>query len=137
MEVLLVIGILALLAAFVVPSLMGAGEQAKKGIAKTFVGRSAPIGGALRRYKWDIGKYPDTDEGLLALYERPDSVDEDSGKWTQAYMEGHADELIDPWNNAYQYRFPGEADEKEYDLWSFGPDGEDGTDDDITSWRKK
>ncbi len=137
LELLLVIGILALLAAFVVPSLFGTGQKAKIGIAQTYLGRSGPLGGALRQYKWDIGHYPDTDEGLQALYERPDSVDEESGKWAGPYLEGDAEDLVDPWGHPYQYRFPGEAKETEYDMWSFGLDGKDGTEDDITSWKKK
>lgn len=137
LEVLLVIGILALLAAFVVPTVLGTGEKAKIGIAQTYVGRSGPVGNALRQYKWDIGTYPDTNEGFLALYERPDSVDEETGKWTNPYLEGVIEELVDPWGRPYQYRFPGEANEKEYDLWSMGPDGKDDTDDDIKSWREK
>lgn len=137
LEVLLVIGILALLAAFVVPSLTGAGKQARIGIAKTAIGRSGPIANALKRYKWDIGTFPDTDEGLEALFERPDSVDEESGKWTGPYLEGDPEDLTDPWGYPYQYRFPGEAKETEYDLWSFGDDRKDGTDDDIVSWKQK
>jgi general secretion pathway protein G len=137
LELLLVIGILALLAAFVVPALSGAGLTAKIGIAKSAIGRNGPISGALKRYKWDIGVYPETDEGFKALYERPASVDEESKKWAGPYLDTPLDELKDPWGNAYQYRFPGSADEKEFDLWSMGPNGKDGDDDDITSWTRK
>jgi len=137
LEVLLVIGILALLAAFVVPSVLGTGEKAKRQLAQAAIGRSGPISSALRQYKWDIGTYPETSEGLLALYERPDSVDEESDKWTQAYIEGSIEELVDPWGHPYHYRFPGDVNEKEYDLWSEGPDGKEDTDDDIVSWKKK
>ncbi len=137
LEVLLVIGILALLAAFVVPNLVATGEKAKVGLVKSAIGRTGPIAGQLRQYKWDVGVYPETDEGLQALFERPDSVDEESDKWTGPYLEGTMDELRDPWGNVYQYRFPGEANEKNYDLWSLGPDGKDGTDDDVVNWKKK
>ena len=137
LEVLLVIGILALLAAFVVPALSGAGEKARIGIAQTAIGRSGPIASALKRYKWDIGTFPDTDEGLAALFECPDSVDEESGKWAGPYLEGDPEDLTDPWGNPYQYRFPGEAKETEFDLWSFGPDRDDDTDDDVVSWKRK
>jgi general secretion pathway protein G len=137
LEVLLVIGILALLAAFVVPALSGAGERARIGIAQSEIGRNGPIAGALKRYKWDIGKFPDTDEGLAALFERPSSVDEESKKWNGPYVEGSPEDLKDPWGKPFQYRFPGDANEKEYDLWSFGPDMKDSTDDDITSWKRK
>ena len=132
---LLVIGILALLAAFVVPSLMNAGEEAKRGMAKTAVGPNGPISGALQRYKWHIGTYPDTDEGLKALMERPSSVDESSGKWQGPYLKPPQD-FKDPWGTEYQYRFPGNANETECDMWSMGSDLKDNTDDDITSWKK-
>lgn len=137
LEVLLVIGILALLAAFVVPSLSGAGRKARIDIAKAAIGRNGPISSALKRYQWDVGKYPDSDEGFEALYERPDSVEEDSGKWAGPYLDTPLEDLVDPWTHPYQYRFPGELKETEFDLWSFGPDGEDGSDDDITSWKRK
>ncbi len=45
--------------------------------------------------------------------------------------------LKDPWGNEYQYKNPGEFNEDSYDLYSMGPDGEDGTDDDIGNWRKE
>ncbi|MCP4590526.1 MAG: type II secretion system major pseudopilin GspG [bacterium] len=137
LEVLLVIGILALLAAFVVPSISGAGKQARVKLTTAAIGRNGPISSALKRYQWDIGVYPDTDEGFEALYERPDSVEEDSGKWTEPYLDTPLEDLVDPWGNPFQYRYPGEANESEFDLWSFGPDGIDGTDDDIVSWKKK
>ena len=113
------------------------GKEAKIAIAKAMIERRGPVSAALRQYKSDIGTYPKTDEGLLALFERPDSVDENSGKWTEPYLEGWIDELADPWGNPYHYRFPGATNEKEYELWSMGSDQKDGTDDDITSWKSK
>ena len=138
LEVLLVIGIIALIAAFVLPSIMGAGEEARIGLAQAAVEPNGPLGSALQKYKWNIGTYPETDEGLKALIERPSSVDESSGKWKGPYIvPADPEKLKDPWGNEYQYRFPGEITETEFDLWSFGPDLKDGTDDDITSWKKK
>jgi general secretion pathway protein G len=40
----------------------------------------------------------------------------------------------DPWGNEYQYAYPGEANPNSYDIWSYGPDGSSGTDDDIGNW---
>ena len=40
----------------------------------------------------------------------------------------------DPWGNPFQYEFPGRRNPDSYDLWSFGPDGVNGTADDIGNW---
>jgi len=137
LEILLVVGILALLAAFVVPNLIGAGDQAKNDIAKMAVGRTGEIGKALQRFRMDMGVYPETDEGLKALFERPSGVDEDDKRWKGPYLDGTPEEMKDPWEHEYQYRSPGEFNEDSFDLWSLGKDGKDGTDDDVKNWREK
>jgi len=137
LEVLMVIAILGLLAMLVVPNVMGRGEKAKIDMAKATVAKSGPIAQALKMYRMDVGTYPSTEEGLQALVERPDSIPEDSDKWgPEPYIED-PETLKDPWGNEYQYRYPGEFNEKGYDLWSLGPDGEDGTEDDIGNWKKE
>lgn len=135
LEILIVVGILALLAAFVVPSLIGAQDSAKIDMARSAVGNNGVIAGALKRYRLDVGKYPDTDEGLEALFKRPSSIDEDSNKWRGPYMEGDPEELLDPWLEEYIYESPGKFNEDGYDLSSKGPDMEEGTDDDIKNWK--
>lgn len=139
MEILLVVGILALLAAFVVPNLITAGDQAKIDITKAAIGGNGNIATALLRYRQDVGTFPETDEGLAALFEKPNSVEEErEGEiWKGAYLEGSPEDLRDPWKREYQYKCPGDVNEKGYDLWSMGPDGKDGTDDDIKNWREK
>lgn len=137
MEILLVVGILALLAAFVVPNLMKAGEEAKIKIGEAAIGGNGPIAQALDKYKFDVGVYPETDEGLKALFEMPSSIDEESKKWKGAYLKGSPEELKDPWKNEYQYKSPGDVNEDSYDLWSNGPDGKEGTEDDIKNWVEK
>ena len=135
-EVLLVIAILGILAAFVVPSFMGAGEQAKIDLAQAGVGPSGPIASSLDLYRLAVGEYPATEDGLRALWEKPDSLDEDD-KWTGPYIKD-VTSLIDPWGkNEYQYRYPGEFNTHGYDLWSMGPDKEDGTEDNVTNWTKE
>jgi len=137
MEVLMVAAILALLAAFAVPALMRSGDEAKNNLCKAAIGRSGSIAQALNKYRFDIGRYPDTSEGLEALYERPNSIDEDSGKWKGPYIEGRIEELRDPWGLEYEYKSPGEFNEDSYDLWSLGIDAKEGTDDDIKNWVEK
>lgn len=136
-EVLMVTTILALLAAFAVPALLNQGKQAQIQLCEAAVGRNGVIAKQLKQYRFDVGRFPDTDEGLQALYEIPDSVDEESGKWKGPYMEGTLEELEDPWKESFQYRSPGEFNEDSFDLWSKGPDGEDGSDDDISNWTER
>ena len=132
-EVLLVIAILALLAAFVVPRFITVGEKANVKTAKAAVGRTGPFATALDLYRMAIGTYPEGEEGLMMLIETPEDEDLEK-KWTGPYIEDEQS-LKDPWGNEYNYRFPGEMDEDKYELWSNGPDGEEGTEDDIRSWK--
>lgn len=84
-----------------------------------------------------------TDEDLDDL----DSVDEDLAEWNGPYLKGRLDTKSnsikpmpptiprDPWGNEYQYLFPGAHNgEESPDIWSFGPDGVDGTEDDVINW---
>ena len=137
MEVLMVAAILALLAAFAVPALMRSGEEAKENFFKAAIGHSGTIASALDKFRFDVGRYPDTSEGLEALFERPSDIDEDSEMWKGEYLKGALEELRDPWNQEFEYKSPGEFNEKGYDLWSRGPDRRDGTDDDIKNWIEK
>jgi len=130
-EVLLVIAILALLAAFVLPQLLGRGEQAKIDMARAAVGRTGPIAKQLDIYRLDVGRYPEGEDGLKKLCEKPED-EEEAKKWKGPYLD--ASSLKDPWGEEYKYRFPGETRPEVYDLWSMGPDKQDGTEDDIKSW---
>ncbi len=140
MELLLVAGILALLAAFAIPRLFQQAQQAKMKLCEAAIGQNGPIAKALNSYKWDMGRFPDTDEGLEALFQRKQEVDDESYKGP--YLEGAFEELKDPWENTYEYRYPGEVHGEEmYDLWSRGPDrvddgGKEGSDD-IKNWIEK
>lgn len=129
LEILIVVGIIAILAAFVVPSLMGSGEKAKIQLAKALVADNGTIAGALDRFRLDMGTYP---EELAELTEKPDDDDED--KWAGPYIK-NPDDIKDPWGNAVEYKYPGDVREDSYDLWCVGPDKEDGTDDDIKNWK--
>jgi general secretion pathway protein G len=137
LEILIVVGILALLAAFVVPSLIRSGDEAKKELARAAVGRNGRIADALKKYKLYSGTYPETDDGLEALYKRPSHIDEDSEKWRGPYLEGNPEELLDPWQNQFVYECPGKFNEDSYDLSSPGPDGKEDTEDDIKNWTER
>ncbi len=133
LEVLMVVVIIGLLAAFVVPNFFGAGEKAKKDLTQALV--DSGLNGALDLYRAHMGNYPKTDDGgLTLLLEQPD--DEDlAKKWHGPYIK-KAKDLKDPWGQDLLYAFPGEVNENGYDLSSTGPDTEEGTDDDIINWER-
>jgi general secretion pathway protein G len=131
LEVLIVAGLLAVLAAFVVPSLFGRSEKVKQNLALAAVSSSGPIATAIDNFRLDIGRYP---EELEELYTQPDD-DEEAEKWDPEGYIKDKDTLVDPWGEPYQYRYPGEYHENSYDLWSMGTDREDDTDDDIVNWK--
>jgi general secretion pathway protein G len=89
------------------------------------------FGTALDTYKMDNGKYPTSQEGLLALVQKPASAGAD---W-QSYLKKSAVPK-DPWGTEYQYSSPGK-DGRAYDIVSLGADGKEGgegEDQDIGSW---
>lgn len=85
---------------------------------------------ALMGYRMDVGSYPSTEEGLTALLLAPEGKED---RWKRPYLNS-AEELKDSWGKPYQYRFPGSKNPSGYDLWSLGPDGQDGTADDVGNW---
>lgn len=86
---------------------------------------------ALLSYERKAMRKPTTEQGLSALVEKPTT--EPIPESYSAYME----ELPrDPWGAPYKYKLPGEKSKKGFDLWSIGPDGVDGTEDDIGNWKK-
>lgn len=125
LEVIVVVAILILLATLIIPRFAGRVDQAKKDKALLQVNEMSK---ALELYRLDNGFYPTTDQGLKALTEKPDS-DPIPKKWKR-YMDSVP---TDPWENEYQYIQPGVH--KDFDLFSYGPDGIE-SDDDIKNWVK-
>ena len=126
-ELLLVLVILAALAAIVVPKFTNRSEQARITAAKTDI---ANIEVALDAFEIDCSRFPSTEEGLRALISVPPGLVGWSGEYLKKGMPK------DPWGNAYVYRFPGQHSASSYDLYSAGPDGQEGTADDITNWHE-
>ncbi len=123
-EVLVVLIILGLLAAIIVPRVTGQAERAK--VDQTKIQLRA-LKDALEMYKLDNGMYPTTQQGLNALVEKPE-IPPEPQRWRQ-----YLDKLPkDPWDRDYIYISPGVN--KPFELRSAGPDGEEGTDDDISVW---
>ena len=79
-----------------------------------------------------MGTYPVGEDGLSKLLHEPDDPNQ-AEKWKGPYLEDE-ESLKDPWGHFYRYRFPGKHNRGGYDLWCVGPDGLDGTEDDITNW---
>lgn len=119
-ELLLVLVILAILAAVVVPKFTGRTEQARQSAAKADISN---LKVALSTFETDNGRFPTTEEGLRALVEKP----ADLSNWKHQYIEKVP---TDPWGHDYIYRIPGTSN-KEFDLFSMGPDGHEGGGDDI------
>jgi general secretion pathway protein G len=124
-ELLLVLVILTTLAAIVVPKFSGRSEQAKVTAAETQISNFET---ALDAFEVDNGYYPKGDDGLQLLLEEP----KDATNWRGPYLKKSIP--LDPWNNEYIYDCPGKNNEDGYDLYSMGPDGRKGTDDDIVNW---
>ncbi len=126
-ELLLVLVILAILTAIVVPKFAGRSEQARVTAAQTDI-RS--FESAIGQFELDAGRYPTEAEGLQALVAEPP----DAKNWrTGGYLERNAIPK-DPWGNAYVYVCPGKRNPDGYDVYSAGPNGQEGDDDDIGNW---
>jgi general secretion pathway protein G len=128
-EIMVVVAILAILAALVVPRIMGRTDDAKRTAAKVQIRN---IEGALQLYKLDNGVYPSTEQGLKALMEKP-TVGVVPKKWK---VGGYLPKLPeDPWGNPYKYLSP--SPKGDYEVLSLGTDGEvggEGVNADIANW---
>ena len=127
-EVMVVMIIISLMAAFVVPEVFKKFSKAKLRATYTQI---ELFGTALDSYRLDVGSYPTTSEGLQSLIKRPSGAED----WEGPYLKKN--ELpLDSWNNAYHYESPGSH--GDYDLYSFGKDnaeGGEGENRDIVSWK--
>lgn len=124
-ELIVVLVILGLLATVVGPKVMDRLGKGKVEIAKMQV---SELSGALDLFRFDVGRYPTSAEGLAALTTNPGVEN-----WSGPYLKKGAPK--DPWNREYQYRSPGEH--GDYDLYSLGADGTEGGDGenlDVSSW---
>ncbi|MBK8475611.1 MAG: type II secretion system major pseudopilin GspG [Opitutaceae bacterium] len=125
-EILIVVSIILLLTGLAVQQGGAIFDDARKDTTRVFVQETLKL--PLTRYKIDNGGFPYTEEGLQALMSAPNTGAE---RWRGPYV----DKLdADPWGSPYQYRCPGTRNTSGYDLWSRGPDRQDGTADDIGNW---
>jgi general secretion pathway protein G len=126
-ELLLVLVILAALSAMVVPKFTNRSKEAKITAAKADI---STIEAAIDAFEIDTGRYPTSSEGLRALVTEPSNLREN--EWKGPYWKRGVPK--DPWQNEYVYKYPGQYNEYGYDLYSLGPDGLQGTEDDIKNW---
>lgn len=125
-ELMLVVTIIGILAALVIPKIAGKGEQARETAARADI--FGGIKTALDSFEVDNGYYP---KSLQDLIQQPSNAK----NWRGPYLDP-ATLPIDPWGNPYVYYFPGKHNPTGYDLLSVGPDGNEGTEDDIGNWTK-
>jgi general secretion pathway protein G len=126
LELLVVMVIIGLLAGYVGPKFF---SQIGKAEIKTARAQLDSLGKALDQYRIDTGRYPSSEQGLAALVTKPANESHWSGPYLQKGLPP------DPWGRPYMYKFPGEH--GDYDLLTFGKDGQPGgTGDaeDVTNW---
>jgi len=128
-ELMIVAVVLAILAAAIIPNIVGRTEIARRSRAQSDI---AAMQNLLELYYLDMGRYPTEEEGLRVLYYAPDEAEE---RWKGPYMK--KPQFSDPWGNRYVYRSPGTESDQPYEIVSYGANGEEGGEGDaadITSW---
>lgn len=126
LELLVVVAIIGLLAAYVGPRYFG---QIGKAETKAAMAQIDALGKALEAYRLDVGRFPTTQQGLAALMAAPPGTP----RWGGPYLKKEVP--LDPWGQPYRYKSPG--DHGEFDVSSHGRDGApggSGEDADIGNW---
>lgn len=115
LELLVVVTIIGLLAAYVGPKYFSQLGRSEQGVAKAQVEAFAR---ALDTYRLEVGQYPSSEEGLNALLVKPANA----GKWNGPYLQKAVP--LDPWGRAYLYRSPSAS--GDFEIVSYGKDGQPG-----------
>ena len=124
-EMLVVLAIIGLIVGLVGPRVLNYLSDSKVKAARIQIDSFAS---ALDLYFLDSGRYPNTNEGMNALMQRPSSA----SAWNGPYLKGN-NVPKDPWGNAYVYKAPGQH--GQYDLYSLGPEAREGQAN-VTSWSR-
>jgi len=127
LEILLVVVIIGLLVGVAVVRLGGKTKSAQITATRMDINTFSV---ALGDYELQSGSYPTTEQGLQALIIQPSNV----SIWKGPYIEAIRIK-DDPWGHKYIYKCPGEKLPHSFDLYSAGPDGVEGNDDDIGNWQ--
>lgn len=117
LEIMVVITIMTMIMGAVGVGVMGYLDKSKMKQAKIDI---VTISNALDLYKTEFGRYPESEDGLSRLVEEKILKEKKVPR--------------DPWGNDYIYIYPGSNNDDGFDLYSFGPDGKEGGNDDIVNW---
>lgn len=132
LELMVVVVIMSILALVVMPRIIDRPDQARVARVHSDL---AVLSGAIKLYKLDNFRYPTTEQGLMALVDKP-TIEPVPKNWAG---NGYIDRLPkDPWGNDYQYLLPGVH--GEFDVFTLGADGVsggEGLDADIGSWSEE
>lgn len=126
LELLVVVAIIALLVGYVAPKYFSQVGKSEVALARAQIDS---LEKALDQYRLDTGHYPSTEQGLPALQDKPAN----ETKWGGPYMRKAIPP--DPWGQPYRYQSPGSH--GEFDLYSYGKDGQSGGEGeaaDIVNW---
>lgn len=127
-EILVVLAIGAMIMAVAIVNVGPLIFTGKEKATRMFLGQ---MDGVMLQYQMTMGDYPSTAEGLKALVTAPADK---AARWAGPYVKGGDTAIIDQWGEPYQYRYPGVRNKTGFDVWSKGPDKQDGTPDDIGNW---
>lgn len=126
---MIALAILGLLVGLAISNFNNIFGNSQVDIARIFVNSSMST--PINQYRFNMGDYPSTADGLQALMTAPAGK---ADRWRGPYVTENKWPPLDPWSEPYQYRSPGVRNKNGYDLWSKGPDKQDGTADDIGNW---
>ena len=125
LEMVIVLGIIAMILGGAIFAMRGIGDAAKlRQVESDFKSFES----ALAMYKLNAGSFPTTQQGLKALQDKPSSTPVPR-RWVQVMSKLPPD----PWGAEYGYRFPGKKRANDFEMFSKGPDGQEGTPDDLSS----
>lgn len=110
---------------------VGITSQLDKARVQTTRGQITRIEQSLEFYQLDNARYPNADQGLDALINKPSATPVPRNYNPAGYIK--VDALRDPWGQPFEYRIPGTHNPHSFDIWSIGPDGVEGGDD-IGNW---
>ncbi|MCC5023140.1 MAG: type II secretion system major pseudopilin GspG [Candidatus Synoicihabitans palmerolidicus] len=121
LEIMVVLAILGLLVTVLVKNVGGDLSWGQSSTAALFV--KTTLSAPLTSFRIDMGNYPTTAQGLEALITMPQAGGS-NGKWRGPYYESASGKVpMDPWQQPYEYRFPGTLNKTGYDLYSSIPRG--------------
>ncbi len=117
LEILIVMSLIAIIAGVVANTIFGLDDKGKSRAAGLQI---SALGQALEMYKLDVGRYPNSSEGLQALIAAPSGAT----NWLGPYLKDKGSSLKDPWSNDLRFTSPGQN--GGYEIVSLGADGKEG-----------